>query len=343
MTGIYRKEMYSLPNQTFHFLNSSLIKISKIKALLCASSGCRGPSGLHAAGCDDSFPHNTGCASVTLHTAGRDAPSAHGTGPVSSCLHTASLTVEAAVTLPVFLICMLAVLHFLNVYNCAARLSAAIAQTSEEMAVGAYASEYYDAGSLPAVVLSSAYATGRVYAAAGDTSPIRNGVFLLSGFLEEDDMIDLVMTWQVASPVGMVTIPGTIFIQRGAVRGWTGREGSEGSEAHSNSDDHDHTTVYVAENGVVYHRDPNCTHIRLTIMPVSKDEAKNLRNVYREKYHPCEICGRKASGTVYITTDGNRYHSSLECSGLKRTIHETTLDQAGNLRPCSKCGGIHSG
>jgi len=253
----------------------------------------------------------------------------------------AGLTVEAAVVLPVFLVCMLAVLHILNVYNCAERLSAAIAQTAEEMSIGAYSSEYHETDSLLGVVLSSVYASGRVAMAAGDTSSIKNGQFLLSRFLEEDDLIDLVMTWQIRSPVGMVSIPGVFFVQRGAVRGWTGREGSGGEEAAS-GEDQDHTTVYVAENGTVYHRDLNCTHIKLSIMPVSKEEAKKLRNVYREKYHPCEICGKKASGTVYITTDGNRYHASLECSGLKRTIHEMTLSDAGNLKPCSRCGGIHN-
>jgi len=175
---------------------------------------------------------------------------------------------------------------------------------------------------------------------AGDTSPIKNGNFLLSGFLQEDDLIDIVMTWQVRNVTGLVNIPGSVFIQRGAVRGWTGREGSSGESA-GGGHDHDHTTVYVAENGTVYHLDPNCTHIKLKIMTTTKEEAKKKRNAYREKYHPCEICGRKASGTVYITPDGNRYHSSLECSGLKRTIHEVQLGQTGDLKPCSRCGNVH--
>ena len=133
----------------------------------------------------------------------------------------ASLTVEAAVALPVFLICMVAVLQFLNVFHCADRLGAALAQTAEEMAVGAYTTEYYEQDSLLGVVLSSAYAAGRVSAQAGDTSAVKHLNFLLSGFLEEDDMVDLVATWQVRGPVGMVSMPWSVFVQRGAVRGWT--------------------------------------------------------------------------------------------------------------------------
>ncbi len=251
----------------------------------------------------------------------------------------ASLTVEAAVALPVFLICVIAVMHFLNVYHCAVRLESAIAQTAEEMATAAYTTEYYEKDSLLGVVLSSAYAAGMVNARAGDTSAIKNGNFLLSSFLEREDLVDIVMTWQVKSPVGMVKMPWSVFALRGAVRGWTGRSGSGGESGETLDDDHDHTTVYVAENGVVYHTDRNCTHIHLSIMPTTLEQAKTLRNVYREKYKPCEKCGKHASGTVYITTDGDRYHSSLECSGLKRTVHTMHLDEVGDLRPCSKCGG----
>ena len=250
----------------------------------------------------------------------------------------AALTVEAAIVLPVFLLCMIAVLQHINVYRCAARLGAALAQTGEEMAIGAYATEYGEKDSLLGVVLSSAYGAGRVNMLAGDTSAIKNDNFLLSSFLEKDDLVDLVMTYQVRNIAGMVQIPNSFWIQRGCVRGWTGREGSSG-ERKGDDEGHNHEKVYVTENGTVYHRDANCTHIKLNIIKVSKEEAEALRNVYREKYHPCEHCGRHAGDTVYITSDGNRYHSSLDCPGLKRTVREVGLDDVGELRPCSRCGG----
>ena len=103
------------------------------------------------------------------------------------------------------------------------------------------------------------------------------------------------------------------------------------------------TEVYGAENGVVYHTEINCTYIRLSISPTSLDQVKNLRNEYGGKYHPCEKCGRHASGVVFITKDGDRYHSSLECSGLKRTISQVSMEEAGHLRPCPRCSGKHSG
>ena len=250
-----------------------------------------------------------------------------------------SLTMEAAVVLPVFLYCMITIMQYMNIYGCAARIGAAVEQTAEEMAVGAYTSEYMEKESILGVVLSAAYGAGRVNMLAGDLSAVRNDNFLLSSFLEKDDLIDLVMTYQARGPTGIAPVPGTFWIQRGCVRGWIGREGSSGKT--ENDDGHKHEKVFVTEHGQVYHRDSNCTHIRLKIMKVTRKEAERYRNVYNEKYHPCEKCGKHAGDTVYITTDGNRYHSTLDCPGLKRTVREVDLEEAGDLRPCSKCGGEH--
>jgi len=245
--------------------------------------------------------------------------------------------VEAAVVLPVFLLCMCTLLQYMNVYNCASRLAAALAQTGEEMAIGAYTTEYTEKDSLLGVVLSSAYGAARVNMLAGDTSAIRHDNFLLSSFLEKDDMVDLVMTYQVRGIASMIRIPGSVWIQRGCVRGWTGRKGSSGEKPDDKK--HAHETVYVTENGKVYHRDLNCTHIHLHIMQVKKTEAEKLRNINGEKYHMCKNCGRHAGDTVYITSDGDRYHSSLDCAGLKRTVREADLSELGDMRPCSRCGG----
>ena len=253
----------------------------------------------------------------------------------------ASLTVEAAVVMPVFLVCMALVLQYGNVYRCAVRLSDAMTQTGEEMAAASYLTEYDDGSAgadILGVTISSAYASARVSSLSGDLSPIRSESLLLSSYMEKDDRIDLVMTYKVRSPVGMIRVPGNVFLQRITVRGWVGRSGSSGgTDEHGH--DHDHEMVYVAENGVVYHKDRNCTHIKLSIQPASLEDAKKMRNEYGGKYYPCEKCGKYASGVVFITKDGNRYHSSLDCSGLKRTISCVHIDEAGGLRPCSKCGG----
>lgn len=242
--------------------------------------------------------------------------------------------------LPLFAICMIAVLHFGNVVNGAIRYGSALCETGEKMAVAAYASEYGEEHPVLAVGLSAAYARSSVLGKAGDNGTVKNANFLLSSFLKENDMIHLVMTYQVKAPVGGITLPGVFFLQRASVRGWTGRKGSEGiSSNHGEDGEAEGRTVYVTEHGTVYHTDPHCTHIKLSIQSVSRDSLTERRNNGGEIYHSCEKCGKYAGDQVYITAEGNRYHSSLECSGLKRTVKEVSLEEAKKLRPCSKCGG----
>ena len=83
-------------------------------------------------------------------------------------------------------------------------------------------------------------------------------------------------------------------------------------------------------------RDPGCSHIHLSIHSVEKTQLGAMRNENGEKYHPCEECGG-GTGNVYITDTGNRYHSSLECSGLKRSIVKVPVTQVKDRRPCSRC------
>lgn len=250
----------------------------------------------------------------------------------------AGMTVEAAVALPVFFICMVAVLHFGNVMETAVRYGSALCETSEKMAISAYASEYGEKSPVLSVGLSAAYARSSVLGKAGDSGAVKNTSFLLSSFLKENDMIHLVMTYQVKAPVGGIRLPGILFIQRASVRGWTGRKGSEGTKEGTGTGENENQMVYVTEHGTVYHTDLQCTHIKLSIRQVEKDALTDLRNGSGEIYHSCEKCGNDAGSLVYITNEGNRYHSSLECSGLKRTVKEVSLEEAGQLRPCSKCG-----
>ena len=97
--------------------------------------------------------------------------------------------------------------------------------------------------------------------------------------------------------------------------------------------------VYVTSNSEVYHLDRQCSHILLGIRETSPDMVEKLRNDKGSRYRACEICHAKLSAPkLYITTDGDRYHNSITCSGLKRTVYAIRKSEIGGRRPCSRCG-----
>ena len=97
----------------------------------------------------------------------------------------------------------------------------------------------------------------------------------------------------------------------------------------------DNQIVYVAENGVVYHKDSSCSHICLKIT----GSAAIQEVLHSSKYAACEKCIQKGKNlsALFVTAYGDCYHSTLGCSGLKRTIKAVKLKDVGNLRPCSRC------
>lgn len=97
----------------------------------------------------------------------------------------------------------------------------------------------------------------------------------------------------------------------------------------------DNQIVYVAENGVVYHKDSSCSHICLKITGSAAIQGV----LHSSKYAACEKCIKKGKNpsALFVTAYGDCYHSTLGCSGLKRTIKAVKLKDVGNLRSCSRC------
>ena len=118
------------------------------------------------------------------------------------------------------------------------------------------------------------------------------------------------------------------------VKPWTGYESLQGLSLEEGEE-----MVYMTEYGTVYHRQRACTHLSLSIRVVSNQE---LRSHYTS-YDACEICCKNTIQegipiAAYITEQGERYHRSVNCRGLKRRIKCIPISEVQGIPECSKCG-----
>lgn len=156
-----------------------------------------------------------------------------------------------------------------------------------------------------------------VYAyAAGDSLPV----------------IDIPAIYTYRLPVSIVPLPGMVITNHGRVHSWIGKEGEE---AEGDSEE----MVYMAPSGTVYHTDPQCSYVRLSISQVAGAQVGDLRNQGGGRYTPCESCakGGEPAKIVYVTGWGDRYHNRVSCSRLKRTIRMVPISETEGRPQCSRC------
>jgi hypothetical protein len=279
----------------------------------------------------------------------------------------ASLTVEAALVLPLFLYFMIAFLYFIQIFILQEQIQSAITKMGLNIAKSAYIyNDFLDieeVQSFDDAVLGNEYDIGlqeltsvitnetllKVFAMKYlDKSWINhscikegfNGIsFSNSKVLFNDDYVDIVVRYYVKIPIKIFQLEEMHMIQRVRLRAWTGYEVAATytmEEENGNSDD---TIVYVTETGSVYHKSNDCSHIKLSVREVY-GLPNDLRNDYGSKYDSCEACCTGKEGdnaTYYITSDGTKYHTRRDCSKIKRNVREMRLSEVGSRTPCKRC------
>lgn len=119
----------------------------------------------------------------------------------------------------------------------------------------------------------------------------------------------------------------TKVTEKAVCRAWIGFTGLNDEEIY----------VYITPEGSVYHLYRDCTHLDLSIEMVSIEKARSVKNQYGEKYRACELCDSVFGLMVYITKEGNCYHSERNCSSLKRTIRQVPMSEVQGRVCCLRC------
>lgn len=261
---------------------------------------------------------------------------------VHACL-SGSFTLEAAVLLPAFTCFLVAVLFFFRVIQVQQNLSEAMQYTGRKLSTTAFA-ERYGIGSevITPVTYAGANTMVHVQYSSNFSDKSLAYAYIPAGaaglsLLRSDttgDFIDLKADYSLRLPIDFFGKKLVLASQEVKVRKWNGYQADT-----ADATDDDEIWVYITPHGTVYHKDRNCHYLKLSIRSVSKSQVAGERNKEGACFYPCELCGaRNAPGMVYVTDYGTSYHTSLTCSGLKRSIYMVRLSESEGRGPCSKCG-----
>ncbi len=238
----------------------------------------------------------------------------------------ASYSVEAAVALPVFMSFAVCIMFFIRLVMIGWAIDTSLSETVNTMAVCSKDPNVYAASAMfyTKLLTSDVKLDGAVLGGVA-------GVYLGESEVDKKD-ITLTAVYRVNLPIRMFSGQGLFIYQKKSARIWNGydphEEGADGEY------------VYVTPYGSAYHRSMDCPYINPSIKGVRASALTALKNCSGHRYGCCPLCGRKAGEGVYVTSWGECYHSSVSCSGLKRTLSMMKLSEAeSRYHACPKCGG----
>ncbi len=268
-----------------------------------------------------------------------------------------SLTLEAAISFPIFIFAVINLLSALEVIRANSDIETCLHKIGKEVALYAVAEDMVNdyiglkgvTSEVCATMLADGYSASRmsedyssVYGHSMDVIPtgITPVNFALSKAVVDESIVDISVLYQVEPIYNVFNIKGYLLSNRCYMHMWTGYDG-KGISGAGTSDQ----KVFVTENGTVYHLTTSCSYLDLSISGVQSSALSDKRNQSGEIYSACEICKPSTTDStttlLFITDYGDKYHNSLSCSGLKRTINEMSKQEAieKGLGACSKCGG----
>lgn len=241
-----------------------------------------------------------------------------------------SLTAEAAVVIPVFVFAATVLIYLFEIMAVQTNIRAGMQYAGKKYAETAYTAFAVSKEQLKNDIIEE---IGRERIERSIIRGGTDGITCRASYVDVWNQILYLKTEYILKiPMPAFLIPEIRREETIRIKGWSGYKSAVPVSE-------EQKIVYVTEHGMVYHVDYHCTYLDLSIRMVSMGELADLRNESGGKYYPCDKCGGKEPGwSVYITDTGNRYHTSLLCSGLKRKVYAVPISEAAGKGVCSKCG-----
>ena len=241
----------------------------------------------------------------------------------------ASVTVEAALVIPIFLFAVLSLVYLLEIQAIRTSIKQGMQSAAKRAAEETVMFPAVNVIKFERDIVESVGA-GRMDKSilSGGSSGLSCAKTYMSPLSGE---IYAVVEYSIRLPFPEFTNLTAKFRDEMKVKAWTGYSKRDGNQEEGK-------IVYITDTGLVYHEDYQCSYLQLSIQFVPYSELSGMRNEGGGKYYKCEKCvhGDSFAG-VYITTTGGKYHNSLSCSGLKRTIYAVKKSETGIRAGCSRC------
>lgn len=258
-----------------------------------------------------------------------------------------SMTVEAALILPLFLFGCVSLMMPFSIMNQERKVQAVLEMVTEDISQLAYGVQELE-GRLPEGI--SIGETGQAFMEQAawtayaevqvrthlNTQGIKGLSLLESQILEDQETIRLVANYRVILPFPIFRMDSVARRNQSYRRAWVGKEGESGS---SDSDQETEALVYVGQNSTRYHESRTCHYLYNQWSQVAWEEVENCRNSSGAIYYPCARCGSGAAGTVYIMPSGDSYHSTMSCSAVTAYVSVVKKSEVEHLGACSYCSG----
>lgn len=247
-------------------------------------------------------------------------------------IFSASLTLEAAVIIPLAVGFFVTILMFLRIIQIQGAVQEALIYTCRKTAASTLAESS---------IGSTISCETRMRKCLNHEEPVekyvkggRSGIRLTQSDTS-GEFVTLHAAYFVNLPVGFFHMKGIPMEQTASSRKWIGMNPEQKGRGES--------YVYVTEYGTVYHTSKNCSVLDLSVRSCNPIEISSLRNKNGHKYYECNQCADSKADMqiLYITDYGTSYHTNPSCSSLKRTVYQIPLSEVGGRQKCKKCGGLN--
>lgn len=282
---------------------------------------------------------------------------------ISPLLAKASITIEAAMSLSLFLFTLYLLILPLNMLSTQRQMQALVEKAAEHAAQYIYAkntflplttssdeevnhttseeqeqiekSGYYtsllESGAL------AAYAQGLAMSEIQDRMVV--GIHPLGTWCTlEDEMIYVKLNYDYKLPFGLFGVRSVKQSVQSAKRAWVGKDGIKKKDAKKE----DEEMVYVGKTSTRYHLSATCHYLSNDISKVNIKGIATKTNKFGRHYTPCARCASGVtSGDVYIMPSGTSFHTTRSCSAINAYARKVPKSEVEHLGACSYCGGGH--